>query len=206
MMLKIITFMGKLCGVFCRTVDFRRKCWYVRYIFQRAWITAYYCKSFRIFGEGAQLAAGVTLLHPEYMSIGKNTSILKNCVLEVCSPEGSLEIGDGTSIGEYSHITAAGKVSIGNNVLTGRFVLITDNSHGTAVSREELQIPPLSRPVCFNGAVIIEDNVWLGDRVTILPGVHIGQGCIIGANSVVTKDIPAFSVAVGNPCRVIKQR
>ncbi|MDR2406844.1 MAG: sugar O-acetyltransferase, partial [Bacteroidales bacterium] len=54
------------------------------------------------------------------------------------------------------------------------------------------------------GSVVIEDNVWIGDKVTILPGVHIGYGSIIGANAVVTKDVPANCVVGGNPAKIIK--
>lgn len=114
-----------------------------------------------------------------------------------------LKIGSRCNLGQYSHITAVNKVIIGDNLLTGRFVLITDNSHG-GFSFDELQVSPSKRPVVSKGEVIIGNNVWLGDKVSVLPGVHIGDGCIIGANSVVTHDIPANSLAVGNPAKVIK--
>ena len=92
---------------------------------------------------------------------------------------------------------------IGNGVLTGRFVLITDNAHG-GTAKEELVIAPASRTIVSKGEVVIGNNVWLGDKVTILPGIHIGDGAVIGANSVVTKNIPAYAVACGNPARIIK--
>ena len=108
-----------------------------------------------------------------------------------------MEIGNNVSIGEYSHITCTNKATIGNGVLTGRFVLITDNSHG-ATTNDEIETPPLSRQIHSNGTTTIKDNVcWIGDKVTILPNVKIGKGAIIAANAVVTKDIPDYSVAVG---------
>lgn len=58
----------------------------------------------------------------------------------------------------------------------------------------------------LKGDTVVGSDVWIGQNVTILPGVHIGDGAIIGADSVVAKDIPAYSVAVGNPCRVVKKR
>jgi acetyltransferase-like isoleucine patch superfamily enzyme len=64
---------------------------------------------------------------------------------------------------------------------------------------------PTERKVISKGAVIIGENVWIGDKVTILPGVEIGNGVVIGANSVVTKDIPSYCVVGGNPAKVIKQ-
>ena len=66
-----------------------------------------------------------------------------------------------------------------------------------------MQFRPQRRPLYSKGPVIIGDNVWIGDKVTILPGVTIGNNAVIGANTVVTKDVPAYSIAVGNPCKII---
>lgn len=115
-----------------------------------------------------------------------------------------IKIGDGCILGQNNHITAVNRIVIGNNLLTGRFVLITDNSHG-GFSYEELCIPPSKRQVISKGEVIIGNNVWIGDKVSILPGVHIGDGCVIGANSVVTHDIPPYTLTAGNPARVIQR-
>ena len=206
MILKAAAFAGKLCGFICGLVDFRGKFWYLRYLFQRSFVTAHYRRHFRQFGRKSLLSPGIMLSGTDRISIGANSSVLRNCILEVCSPDGCIEIGSEVSIGEYTHITAARKVVIGNGVLTGRFVLITDNAHGTGDSREELETAPLTRNIVSKGEVVIGNNVWIGDKVSILPGVHIGEGCVIGANSVVTRDIPAYSIAAGNPCRVVKQR
>lgn len=70
--------------------------------------------------------------------------------------------------------------------------------------RRSCPLPPLFRPLFSKGPVIIGKNVWIGDKATILPGVTIGDGSIIGANSVVTKDVPAYSVVAGNPAKIIK--
>ena len=131
---------------------------------------------------------------------------MSHCVIETCPVNGheaELKIGNNVSLGEYSHITCANKVTIGNSVLTGRFVLITDNSHGNS-TKDSADIAPLAREIHSNGPVCIGDNVWIGDKVTILPNVTIGKGCIIAANAVVTKDIPEYSVAAGVPAKVIK--
>ena len=94
-------------------------------------------------------------------------------------------------------------IHIGKNVLTGRFVLVNDHSHG---STEDLGLDtaPFDRPLVCKGVITIGDNVWLGDKVSVLSGVTIGEGAIIGANSVVTKDVPAHSFAARCPARVIK--
>ena len=66
-------------------------------------------------------------------------------------------------------------------------------------------LPPQKRPLYSKGAVFIGDNVWIGDKATILPGVKIGEGAVVAANAVVTKDVPAYSMVAGNPAKVIKQ-
>lgn len=112
-------------------------------------------------------------------------------------------IGDNVSFNLNCHVGAINKIIIGNNVLIGSNVLITDHSHGNN-SLSQIDIQPIKRPLYSKGPVIIEDNVWIGEGVCILPNVTIGQNSIIGANSVVTKDIPPYSIAGGNPAMVIK--
>jgi len=87
--------------------------------------------------------------------------------------------------------------------LTGINVLITDNAHGT-FNLSELDSPPIKRKLFTKGEVAIGDNVWIGSNSCIMPGVTIGRGAIIGANAVVTKDVPPYALAAGNPARVIK--
>lgn len=117
--------------------------------------------------------------------------------------EPNLLIGNDCNIGDYNHITCANKVVIGSGVLTGRWVTITDNSHGIGMV-QELNIIPDKRDIHSKGPIVIGNNVWIGDKVTILPNVNIGNGAIIGANSVVTQSIPPSSVAVGNLAKIIK--
>ena len=108
------------------------------------------------------------------------------------------------SIGEGCHITCANKIVIEDNALLGKYITITDNSHGDSVI-DQLSIAPIRRPLNSKGPVIIGENVWIGDKVTILPNVKVGHGAIIGANSVVSKDIPANCVAVGIPAQIIRR-
>lgn len=147
----------------------------------------------------------------KYISIGKGTVIGKYTLITAWSKYTTAKknskvytpciiIGNNCHIGEYTHITAITDIVIGDNVLTGRHVLISDNSHG---DRSNLNIPPKARPLTTKGPVEIEDNVWIGDNVVILSGVHIGQGAIIGANSVVTKNVKARTVVAGSPVQAI---
>lgn len=155
------------------------------------------------------IGSNLNLLGGKYMEIGANTCIGKNSVLncwnmyrnkQILHPR--LIIGQKCEFGEYTHITCANKINIGDNLLAGRRCLITDNSHGNTKS-EDIKMPPSERPLQVK-EVVIGNNVWLGEKVTICPGVHIGDGAIIGANAVVTHDIPSCAVAVGVPARVIR--
>ena len=142
--------------------------------------------------------------------IGENTRIQAHSVLECWNKFGKqvftpdITIGNNCKFGEYFHITSCNRITIGNGLLTGRFVLISDNSHGN-LSLADSNTPPSKRQLVSKGEIVIGNNVWLGDKVTILGGVHIGDNVIIGANSVVTKDIPSNSMAAGVPAKVLKQ-
>lgn len=150
------------------------------------------------------------ILGSKYFDIGNKTSFGKFAVLTAWdSYEGNtfkpkVKIGNDCCFGDFLHLTCINMIEIGHNVLTGRWVTITDNSHGMT-AYNNLTIAPLKRNLYSKGHVIIEDRVWIGDKVTILPGITIGEGSVIAANSVVTKNIPAYSVVAGNPARVIKQ-
>lgn len=118
-----------------------------------------------------------------------------------------LEIGENVEMNDNVHITAVDKVLIGNNVLMASKIYISDSSHGSYTGDEFDSDPnsfPKERPL-KNKSVIIEDNVWLGEFVSILPGTKIGRGSIIGTMSVVTKDIPPYCIAVGMPAKPIKR-
>lgn len=118
-----------------------------------------------------------------------------------------IEIGNGVSLSDFNHIGAAHYIRIGNHVLFGSKCYVTDHNHGIykGENQSNPSVPPIERELTINGSVIIDDNVWIGDNVVILPNVHIGYGTIIGANSIVSKDIPPNSIAVGSPAHVIKK-
>ena len=113
---------------------------------------------------------------------------------------GKLEIGSGVHAQCRTRITCAKNVKIGDNVLIGPDVFITDDNHGMNPEQGGY----LGQPLKIQ-EVIIENGVWLGQRTIVLPGVKIGENSIIGANSVVTHDIPSLTIAVGSPARVVKK-
>ena len=168
--------------------------------------------SFQAIGKYSFIRYRMRLLKgAQYITIGNNSHIGVQAELTAWDKFGcdiftpSIKIGDNVSIGSYCHITAINSIVIGNGVLTGRWVTITDNSHGDTDS-DSLNTSPVKRPLKSKGPVIIEDNVWIGDKATILPGVTIGKGSVIGTNAVVTKDVPPYSIAVGNPIRIINSK
>lgn len=154
------------------------------------------------------------LVGGEYIIIGDKTTFQRGLYLTAWhssdyksigkANQPSIVIGNGCDFGAYNHITCTNKISIGNHVLTGKWVTISDNNHGNT-TYEDMCIPPQKRRNSSKGEVVIGDNVFIGEKATILSGVTIGEGAIIGANSVVTRNIPAFCVAVGNPAKIVKQ-
>lgn len=112
-----------------------------------------------------------------------------------------MEIGKGTSIGYNSALGVCNKVIIGENVMIAGYTQINDTNH----CYEDVTKPIMHQPVYSNGPIIIEDDCWIGMGSHILGGATIGKHSVIGANSVVTKPIPSFSVAVGIPAKVVRQ-
>lgn len=126
---------------------------------------------------------------------GKNVNIEKNATFS-----SQLEIGNNSGIGINSKLQ--GKIIIGDNVMMGPNCTIYTRNH----KHERIDIPMNQQGFDETKPVIIGDDVWIGGGVTILPGVTIGQGSIIGACTVVTKNVPDYSVVCGNPGRVVKNR
>lgn len=154
---------------------------------------------------------GFSYLHgAKYCSFGDRVKVGANVVLEVFDQYQDqhfaprFSIGDASNIGDSGHVTCIDEVRIGNCVRMGRRVFISDNAHG-ASERSLMDMSPRERPLYSKGPVIIEDNVWIGEMACIMPGVTIGRGSIIGANAVVTKNVPPYSVWGGNPAHLIKQ-
>lgn len=177
--------------------------------YQNAVRGVWYRHAIKEVGRSFSVGKSFCLLGGSCITIGENVSFGRNCVLNAwesyrgkkLSPQ--IRIGSNCNFGEYNHITSTNNIKIGDGVLTGRWVTITDNSHGKT-DWETLQIPPIEREIYSKGSVVIGNNVWIGDKVTILPGVTIGDGVVIGANAVVAKDVPAYSIVVGNPAKVRK--
>lgn len=153
------------------------------------------------------VAGGVIACKPECLHFGKNVFIGTNTLLNAVTFSNGIrynpiiKIGEGTSIGKYCTLSAINKVEIGKNVLFAAHVHITDHSHGY----EDISRPIAPQTLITKGPVVIEDDCWLGYSCEILSGVRIGKHSIVGARAVVTKDVPSYSIVVGNPARIVKQ-
>lgn len=145
-----------------------------------------------------------------FIDFGKNLTTGVGCRLEAFSANDctTLFFGKDVQLNDYVHITAMEKVLIGNRVLMAGKIYISDCTHG--YYKEEANLcsspdePPVSRAYHIE-PVVIEDNVWIGENVCVLPGSHIGKGTVIGANSVVKGNILPGTIAVGAPARVVKR-
>lgn len=113
-------------------------------------------------------------------------------------------IGNDVIVNYDCQITAVCKVEVGDEVLFGSRVLITDHLHG-AIDSGALSLPPIRRKLYSKGPVSIGNRVWIGSGVVVLPGVSIGDNCIIGANSVVTRSFGPGSVIAGAPARLVRE-
>lgn len=145
----------------------------------------------------------------EFISIESGFTTGFNCRLDAFNHNNLagplIRIGKNVEINDDVHIAAIENVDIGDNVLIASKVYISDHNHGSY--KGEIHDSPLTTPnsrKIYASPVKIEKNVWLGEFVCILQGVTIGEGSIIGAMSVVSKDIPPFSIAVGSPAKVVK--
>lgn len=139
------------------------------------------------------------------LCIEKDVCIRNNFVI-VIQKTGKVEIGANTDIGQSSRIGCQGHIKIGKEVLTGPNVFIADYNHEYRdISRSVLRQG--NHFISVNGRPNIEigDGTWIGMNVVIVGNVLIGKHCVIGANTVVTKDVPDYCVVAGSPARIIKR-
>jgi carbonic anhydrase/acetyltransferase-like protein (isoleucine patch superfamily) len=169
----------------------------------RVWFGLRYRTRLRRLGHGAFFVRPFRLDGAESIEIGDRTLLQRGAWLYCGGVDGqpaSLKIGADCVFGYNNHIAAVRDVVIGSHVLTANNVYISDNVHGY----EDITVPIMHQPVQFKRAVAIGDGTWIGENACII-GARIGRNCAIGANAVVTRDVPDYSVAVGIPAVVIKQ-
>lgn len=161
---------------------------------------------FKKFGAGSRIAPPFRFYGLNEMSLGERVMINRDCWIQTISDPGDayspkLVIKSHAGIGMGAQISASRQVVIEEYVLLARNVYISDHAHAF----QNTDVPIMNQGINSIAPVSIGRNTWLGQNVVVLPGVTIGQHCVIGANSVVNSAIPDFSVAVGAPARVIKR-
>ena len=142
---------------------------------------------------------------PGGISIGEGTSLMHGTIFHTFNfrglPHAGIETGKNCFFGEYTCIRGQGGVKIGDGVYTGTQVQIAAVNHVYTDPDRFIK----DQGITAEG-ITIEDDVWLGSNVVVVDGVTIGKGCVVGAGAVVTKDLPPYSVAVGVPARIVKDR
>lgn len=175
----------------------------------------------RLFRKFEGYAVSPIIIHdPQCISIGKKTVINKRARLTAWTHFGGkdynpvIEIGENCSIGSDCFLSAINRISVGNNVAITARTLVLDNVHGDFREKDftynqNPDIPDVfllnvkTRELHSDGPIIIEDDVHIGENCVILSGVTIGHNSVISANSVVTKNVPPYSIVSGNPGRVL---
>ena len=162
-------------------------------------------KAFGKIGNNSYVYNPFVISHPDKISIGNNVKILDNARISIYDVENTnesvVQIEDECYIGYNLSILALAKIHIGRKVLIASNVLITSQNHGINPESTEYYMDQ-----ALNGKeVYIGEGSWIGEKTCILPGVNIGKKCVIGAGSVVTKDIPDYCISAGNPAKIIKQ-
>jgi len=159
------------------------------------------------FGKNSIIESPLIIRNKKRISIGDNTTIRKNARIELVTKYNdksytpNLIIGDNVTIEFNFHITCSGNITIENDVLIAGYVTIIDNNHGYEDITKSVQKNDLTNPI----DIVIGKDSFIGMGARILPGVIVGQHCVIGTNSVVTKSVPDYCVLVGNPARIIKK-
>lgn len=156
----------------------------------------------RFYGNGVSIKYYVEIFGAKSIQFGNDINIDSFCRL-VADKKSSIKISDGVSINRNVLINArgGGEILIGKNVLIGPNVVIRSNNHII----DDIGIPIKYQGVT-DGYIILEDDVWIGANVVILPNVRIGKGAVVGAGAVVTKDIEPYTIAAGIPAKKIKSR
>ena len=165
----------------------------------------FYTNRFGSFGNKSIFYKPLNIMDKKNIFIGNNTTILNNSRLQVFNKltglNSKITIGNNCYIGYNVSILAGENVILEDGVLLASNILISSENHG--INPESDKYYSDQKLDCKS--VKIKEGAWIGERVCILPGITIGKKSVIGAGSVVTKDVPDFCIAVGNPARVIKK-
>ena len=159
---------------------------------------------FGFWGKKSRIEQGAKLISPHLIKVGSRVRICRNAWLNASDSGGgnnhTLFIGENSYIGSFVQINCCRNVIIEANCLIADRVFISDSEH----SFVDTFTPIINQQTLFKGGVLLREGCWIGIGAVILPGVTIGRNSVIGANSVVTKDVPSYSVVAGVPARLIR--
>lgn len=152
-------------------------------------------------GDGVEFLRGAVVLANGggTIEIGNHSKVCRYSVVQAAG--GFIRIGYQSCIGDHCSLYGQGGLIIGNKVMVASGVRIVPNAHTFG----DISLPIADQPCCAKG-IEIGDGVWIGLNAIVLDGVRVGAGAIIGAGSVVTKDVPAYAIVVGTPARVLRYR
>jgi acetyltransferase-like isoleucine patch superfamily enzyme len=176
-------------------------------------MSALWKRSLRHAGRGFHVCGGALIQGGQHIAIGDGFFAGQLLWIEAVREYAGvrydpvIEIGHGVTCSQSVHIAANARVTIRDGVMFGSRIHVTDHGHGRYQGDEQdrPETRPSHRPLAPGRPVLIERNVWLGDGVVVLPGVTIGEGSIVGANSVVSRSLPPHVIAIGSPAVPIKR-
>lgn len=151
-------------------------------------------------GRKVTIGHGCQIHRPWSVDLGTRLVLENGVALKLVSPEASLKLGESTFVGRGSEFDVLGSMSIGSHTLIAPYCFVTDHNHGV-LSDQRIDEQP-----CKVEPVRIGNDVWLGTRVVVLPGVSIGDGAVVAAGAVVTRDVPAGAIVAGVPAKIIRFR
>jgi acetyltransferase-like isoleucine patch superfamily enzyme len=183
------------------------KIYYLNNIYSQIKGYIFYNHVFGSFGSQSWLKSPDQIVGPKNIWIGNNTRIEKGSVLYAIQEyadvhlSGTITIGNDVYINRFFNASSADKIRIGNRVTCGSNVSMFNYDHGWLDIHRDIN----STPLLVHGEIDIGDETWIGNNTVILGKVKIGKHCVIGAGSIVTKDLPDYSIAVGNPAKIVKK-
>lgn len=185
----------------------------------------FYPAIFGKIGRNVTFGRNITIRHPHKIKIGDNCIVDENCVLDAKGDDsrgiemgnncvlsrnnilsckgGYIKLGDGTNIAQNSLVHSEKAVELGRNTLVASYVYFVGGGNHD-FSRTD--VPVIQQPSLSRGGIFIDDNCWFGAGVIVLDGSKIGRDCVIAAGAIVNSDLPPFSVAVGTPAKVLRNR
>lgn len=184
----------------------------------------FYRRLFKSAGSNTILGRGLGIRHPGRITLGNRVAVDDNALLDasgigdmsitlgdeviisrncmVQAKAGSVSIGSRTEIGPNTIISSISNIDIGKNALIGPNCFIGGGHYVT----DRPEVPMMDLGWASKGPVVVGDDVWMGSGVVVLDSVRVGKGCVIGAGTVVTRDLPDYAVAMGMPAKVVRFR